>query len=161
MPDAAKQLYGLPLSEFIPERTALAKTLRADKQRDQAAAVAAMRKPTVAAWAVNQLVRTQSASMRKLFKAGDDLASAQSQAGAGEGVAAMRAATRRQRDALDELIEAAQGLLSGDGHPLTAATLERVRQTLVAASLDSESRNQVKDGCLAAELSSPGWGSGN
>ena len=34
-------------------------TLRAEKRRDEAAEVAALRKPSIAAWAVNQLVRTQ------------------------------------------------------------------------------------------------------
>ena len=56
------ELFGLPLDEFIPERTALAKSLRAEGRRDEAKEVAATRKPSVAAWAVNQLVRTQGAT---------------------------------------------------------------------------------------------------
>src|ERR1017187_754379 len=154
-------LYGLPLPQFIPERTALVKALRNDKRRDEATAVAAMRKPSVAAWAVNQLVRTQSASLRALFKAGDDLAKAQSHAASGKPAAdELRAATHSQRDAIGELLEAAQGLLSSDGHPLTASTLERVSETLRAASIDSASRVQVKHGCLHQELEFAGLGIG-
>ena len=154
-------LYGLPLPQFIPERTALVKALRNDKRRDEATAVAAMRKPSVAAWAVNQLVRTQSASLRALFKAGDDLAKAQSHAASGKPAAdELRAATHSQRDAIGELLEAAQGLLSSDGHPLTASTLERVSETLRAASIDSASREQVKHGCLHQELEFAGLGIG-
>ena len=58
--DSPEDLYGLPLSRFIPERDALVKALRSEKRRDDAAAAARMRKPSVAAWAVNQLVRTQA-----------------------------------------------------------------------------------------------------
>ena len=74
---------------------------------------------------------------------------------------ALREATRRQRDALDELLQAAKGLLSSDGHPLTAPTLERVADTLRAASIDQASRRQVADGCLAQELRFAGMGIGD
>ena len=57
-------LYGLPLDRFVAERGALAKALRADGRRDEASRVAALRKPSVAAWAVNQLARTQRPAMR-------------------------------------------------------------------------------------------------
>ena len=51
--DSPEDLYGLPLPRFIPERAALVKALRSEKRRDEAAVIAAMRKPSVAAWAVN------------------------------------------------------------------------------------------------------------
>ena len=160
MPDGpAQDLYGLPLSRFIPERDALVKRLRSEKQREEARAVAGMSKPSVAAWAVNQLVRTQSSAIAALFMAGDELARAQARAGPGK-ADALRGASRRQRDAIDELVGAAQGLLSSDGHPLTAATLERVRETLRAASIDTESRELVADGCLSGELRFAGLGIG-
>ena len=159
--ESPEDLYGLPLPEFIPERTALVKALRKDKRRDDAAAIAAMRKPSVAAWAVNQLIRTQGATIRKLFKAGDELAEAQSGAAGGTSAAdAMRAATGRQREAIGELVEAARGLLSSDGHPLAPATLERVTETLRAASIDRASREQLEGGCLERELEFAGLGIG-
>lgn len=147
--DSPEDLYGLPLPRFIPERDARVKALRGEKRRDAAAEAARMRKPSVAALAVNQLVRTQSKTLRALFEAGDDLARAQAAAASGERTAgALREATRRQRDALHALLQAAKGLLGSDGHPLTAPTLERVTDTLRAASIDQASRRQVADGCL-------------
>jgi hypothetical protein len=155
-------LYGLPLERFIPERAALAKTLRGQKRREDAAAVAAMRKPSVAAWAVNQLVRTQDKTIHALFDAGDDLARAQAGAATGKRTAeVMRDAAQRQRGALDELLEAAKGLLSSDGHPLSATTVERVTDTLRAASIDEASRRQVTDGRLTQELRFAGLGIGD
>src|ERR671929_141560 len=64
-------LYGLPLDRFIAERGALAKALRGEDRRDEAAEVAKLRKPSAAAWAVNQLVRTQGRAVGELFDAGD------------------------------------------------------------------------------------------
>jgi hypothetical protein len=50
--------------------------------------VAKLRKPSVAAWAVNQLVRTQGRAIGELFDAGDALQRAQSDLLAGRGDAA-------------------------------------------------------------------------
>src|SRR4029079_16990871 len=49
------RLYGLALEEFRKERDALARRLRADGNRDDAASVAELRKPVLAAWVVNRL----------------------------------------------------------------------------------------------------------
>ena len=155
------ELYGLPLDRFIPERGALAKALRADKRRDEAAQVAALRKPSVAAWAVNQLVRTQGDAVRELFDAGDGLREAQADllAGRGDG-RTLRSANERERDAVDALVEAARGLLSSDGHELSPAIVERVADTLHAAALDAGAREQVRDGRLERELRHVGLGLG-
>ena len=157
----ADELYGLALEQFIPERGALAKALRAQKRREEAAAVAALRKPSVAAWAVNQLVRSQGSSMQELFAAGDELREAQARllAGSGDGKA-LRAANERERAAVDELVSAARGLLSSDGHELSPAVLERVADTLHAAALDESAREQVREGRLERELRHVGLGLG-
>ncbi len=155
------ELYGLPLERFVPERTALARALRAGGQRDEAADVAALRKPSVAAWAVNQLVRTQRRALDDLFGAGDALRETQSELLAGRGDArALRSAGERERDAVDVLMQAAQGLLSSDGHGLSPATLELVAGTLRAAALDDDAREQVRAGRLERELTHVGFGDG-
>ncbi|MEO6857951.1 MAG: hypothetical protein ABI323_05110 [Solirubrobacteraceae bacterium] len=152
-------LYGLALEDFVPERTALAKALRKDGRREQAAEVSSLRKPSVAAWAVNQLVRSRGREIAALFAAGDALEQAQSDLLAGRGDArSLRDAVERERDAVGELAELARGLLSAEGHQLTPATLERVSESLHAAALDEDARTQVKDGCLARELRHVGLG---
>ena len=154
-------LYGLALDRFIPERAALAKALRADKHRHEAVAVAGLRKPSVAAWAVNQLVRTQPDGVRELFAAGDELRDVQARllAGTGDG-RALRVASDRERAAGDELVRAARGLLSSDGHELSPAVVERVADTLHAAALDEDAREQVCSGRLERELRHIGLGLG-
>ncbi|MEA2234511.1 MAG: hypothetical protein QOD83_4327 [Solirubrobacteraceae bacterium] len=154
-------LYGLALERFVPERTSLARALRADGRRDEAAAVAGARKPSVAAWAVNQLVRSQGPAVKELFDAGDALRQAQAAllAGRGDG-GALRAARERERVAVDGLVDSARGLLSSQGHELSPATLDRVLDTLHAAALDDSAREQVRAGRLERELRHAGLGLG-
>jgi hypothetical protein len=155
----ADDLYGLPLDSFIPRRGELAKELKAAGDRDAAAEVAALRKPSVAAWAVNQLVRTQPKAIAGLFKAGDTLRKAQDKVLAGRGDADdLRAGVEREREAVATLLEQARGLLNSDGHELSAAVLDRVSDTLHAAALDDGARAEVRDGTLIRELRHAGLG---
>jgi hypothetical protein len=154
-----RDLYGLPLDRFTPERGALTKALRAEGRREDAASVAKLRKPSVAAWAVNQLVRTQARQVEALFDAGDALQHAQSELLAGRGDAtAMRDAGERERASVQELTSVARGLLSSDGHELSQLTLDRVSDTLHAAAFDDDARAKVQEGCLEKELRHVGLG---
>ena len=150
-------LYGLAPDAFVPERGALAKALRAEGRRDEAAEVGKLRKPSAAAWAVNQLVRSRGDGVGELFAAGDAVREAQADVLAGRGDArALRDAGARERAAVDDLVEAARELLS-DASP---ATLERVADTLHAAALDASARDAVRDGRLERELRHAGLGLG-
>ena len=152
-------LYGLPLDQFIPERTALARELRKAGERERAGEVAALRKPSVAAWAVNQLVRTQRQPVADLLEAGDALRAAQDDVLAGRGDAqSLRAAVEQERAAVDALTDAARGLLSSEGNELSETIIERVSDTLHAAALDDEARSQVSEGRLERELRHVGLG---
>jgi hypothetical protein len=155
----AHELYGLPLDRFVAERTALAKELRKSGDREQAEAIASLRKPSLAAWAVNQLVRTQRRDITELFKAGDAARRAQAALLSGRGKGpALRQALDRERAAVEKLTRAARGLLSSEGHELSPAMVERVSDTLHAAALEEEAGAQVKDGCLDRELRHVGLG---
>jgi hypothetical protein len=152
-------LYGLPLERFTEQRNALAKVLRREGKREEAGTVAKMRKPTAAAWAVNQVARTQSRQLGVLFEAGDALQKAQADLLTGGAEPdALRRAVDAERAAVDRLTETARGLLSSDGHELTAATLERVSETLHAAALDDDARAALRDGRLERELRHIGLG---
>src|SRR4051812_417513 len=86
------RLYGLPLAEFTPERNALAAELSREGARERAAAVKALRKPSAAAWAVNQLVRAEPDLVEALLGAGGELRQAHRQAAAGRRAPELRAA---------------------------------------------------------------------
>lgn len=151
MDDDVDRLYGLPLEEFVAERDALAKSLRADKRREDADAVKALRKPSVAAWAVNQALRTQPDEQAALLEAGDALRAAQDDLLEGRGDAATaRAATETERQAVGRLVTAARGLARDKGF-LNDAVLDRVRETLHAAATDEEARAEVQAARVSRE----------
>jgi hypothetical protein len=155
--DAVDRLYGLPREDFIGERDALAKELRTGGHRDEAAAVKALAKPTVAAWAANQAVRSQKRSARDLWKAGDQLSAAHDAVLAGKGSGAkLREATERERAAVERLVDAARGLLSASGGDLSEATIERVRETLHAGAIDPDARDEIAGGRTARERAPQG-----
>jgi hypothetical protein len=145
-------LYGLAGDEFVPRRDALAKRLRADGRGEEASAVAALRKPSVAAWAANQAIRSQPRAARELWSAGDELMTAHEAIIAGKKSGdALRAATTRHRAALRVLLTAAAGLLDHRGRSPTPQTLQLVESTLHAASLDPGLRPEATAGRLTTD----------
>jgi hypothetical protein len=142
-------LYGLPLEEFVGARDALAKQRRVAGDRDGAAAVKALPKPTRAAWAVNRLVRDRPDEVRALLAAGEALAGAQEQLLEGADADVLRAAAQAARQLVDALAGEAQG---GE------AIREKVRATLHAATVDAEVRAEVSEGRLVKERTAAGFG---
>ncbi len=150
----ADDLYGLAPERFVPERDAVVKALRADGRRALAADVARLRRPSAAAWAVNQLVRGHDQALAELFDAGDALRQAQRDVIAGRGDRhAMHAAAERERAAVAALADAASAQ-----HKLTAAAIDHVADTLHAAALDDAARAKVREGRLERELRHVGLG---
>jgi hypothetical protein len=150
----AADLYGLPLDEFTRARDELARELRRAGKKEEADEVKALRKPPVSAWTVNQAARRHPQEMKALVKAGEDLRKAQRQAVSGRDPDALREATRRHRDRLDELTAIARRELGADG-----ATLQRVVQNLRSASVDKEASKTLLAGTLTADVEQAGFGS--
>jgi hypothetical protein len=149
--DDVRRLYGLPPERFTTERDALAKQLRQAGDAEAAAEVKALRRPTMSAWAVNQLVRERTPLLRDLWKAGDKLRKAH------EGKGDFRAALDAEREALQALAASAAELLEQSGQAATNATLQRVTGTLQAAAADSDARTAVGEGMLDKDLEPPGF----
>src|SRR4051812_19130465 len=98
LPPGADDLYGLPLEDFISERGALAKRLRGERDREGARRVSALRKPSVAAWTVNQLVRSRGRDIATFTDAARGLRDAQAALLEGRGSAeALREARAAER----------------------------------------------------------------
>ena len=125
---AADLLYGLPLDEFTPARNAAAKELRDRGLGAEAEAVKALAKPTVAAWAVNQLTRRRHADLDEFLEAAAAARDAQLGGGA-EAREAIKPSARRARDARRRGTRRARRRGVRGGHA-------RIRQTLEAAAVD-------------------------
>jgi hypothetical protein len=152
------RLYALPLDEFTSERDDLAKRLRKEGDRDSAAAVKALRKPSVPAWAINQVRRDRPDDVRALLDVTEELhrvyagiASAGARERLGE-------AADMQRDLIASLTRCAGQLLDAGGHRATETTLAKVADTLRAAALDEELREQIAAGRVVKERRAAGLG---
>jgi hypothetical protein len=152
---AAEELYGLPPGEFTRARDARANQLRADGDRDEANAVKALRKPTVAAWALNQLARRRRKDLDKLLSAGEELRAAQEELLAGGDRAGFQEAAARERDLVAKLASDAAALASEAGERGTGLQ-EKVAETLHAAALDEETAEELRAGRLVKEREAVG-----
>lgn len=145
------ELYGLPPGEFTAARNARAKELR-KADPDLAAAVAALPKPSVAAAALNELVREDPSEVRALVQSGKRLRSAQEAAVTGKRGERLDAAIAEHRAALDRVQrELRKRKLSGP-------TLEKAIHTSRVASLDPDLQPLLERGTLHEELTASGFG---
>ena len=144
-------LYDLPPGEFTAARNALARTVRGEGHREAADRVAKLRRPTIAAWAVNQAVRRNRDRVDALLEAGQDVRRAQRRALSGVRSSGLREATRIRRQAIDELTDLAAGILADQG---SSADSHRgdIAATFDAASADDDAAETVSAAQLAATL---------
>lgn len=149
------RLYGLPLGEFTQARDQLAAELRESGDRDAAARVKKLRRPSVAAWAVNQLVRHHRSEVQELLSVGDDVRTGQRAALSGGGAEGIREITTRRRRVVDRLLDGAEDLLTKGGQAASRSTLDKVGDSLMAATVDEEAAEAVRAGRLERELAPP------
>lgn len=149
------ELYGLPLEEFTKARNDLATRLRRAHQAEAADAVKALTKPSAATWSANQLARREPKLVRELLDAAEALRETQQRSLAGKASGGdVAAAATREREAIRALVAAGRGLPGR----ATAATLDRLGQTLQAAALDEAGRDLLQRGRLTEELRAVGFG---
>lgn len=152
-------LYGLPLDEFTPARDALAKELRQDGRREEATWVKGLKRPSAAAWLVNQLARTQPRDARRLLAADEALRKANERVLSGKGSAGeLGKAGEEHSAAIRDLLAKAPGLLDRQGRSPSGATLEKAEQTLRSIALDDDVRRQFELGRLTSEQQATGFG---
>ena len=153
-PDAnAERLYALDPEEFVAARDAAVKALRGDGKRSDAAAVAKLRKPSVAAWVVNRLARDEAELVAALLEAGGRLREVQL---AGAAAPELREAIAAEAKALDALMRPAGRIAARSGSGRETA-LARARDTLHAAALDPDLADEVRRGVVVREQQAIGF----
>lgn len=154
--DAAAALLRRPLPTFVAERKRLATAAREHGDTDLATAILALRKPSVAAWALNVLAAHQPTALDELEQLGASLATAQS---AGD-AAALRSLGADRRALVARLVDTTVAAAAEEGATLSSTVVETVRQSLQAASADADLVAQLSSGRLtdAPTSSGSGWG---
>lgn len=154
-PPEADALYELDPAEFVAARNALVKQLKADKRKDEAAVVATLRKPSAAAWALNQVARCSPDLVSAALEAGDVLRAASDSAVGGD-ASELREATAADRAATGAVVDEAVSLLGGRG----AAQRQALSATIRAAVLDEGVRALLTAGVLTDDQEEGGFGFG-
>jgi hypothetical protein len=146
-------LYQLPLDDFVRARNALAAEVKASGDKEAAARVKKLPRPTLSSWAANQAYWKARPEFEALRAATLRLQAVQ---GSGEVGGPLRDAMKARRDAQAALMERAQALLAGAGS-VTPALLRRVFDTLDALSIESTRPRDAHPGRLDRDLEAPGF----
>jgi hypothetical protein len=149
--DVADELYALVPDEFTAARNARAKRLRLD-DRALANAVAELRRPSPAAWLVNQLVRHRPDELDQLLQLGEQLREAQADLDA----ATLTALARERRKVVGALARDAGRLAEELGNEVRNPVLDEVAETLQAAMTDAAAAEAVRTGRLVRGLEAIG-----
>jgi hypothetical protein len=125
--DALDELYGAPLEDFVAERKRLAKELGGEEGKE----LAALRKPNIAAWTLNQLARRERRDVDLLLDAGHRMRQA------GVKKEAFEQARAKESDALRRLTKAAAELGA------SPQVVQKVGAALRAAAVTEEGRERL------------------
>src|SRR3954465_10282043 len=110
MPSLSRHdLFGVDPAEFVAQRDQLARELKAAGEKDEAAAVKALRRPTVSIWALNQVARRDPDAGDALLSATGDAVRAQDEVLAGADRELLREGLARRRAAMADVARRARG----------------------------------------------------
>ena len=149
-------LFRLPLAEFTSARNGLAAQFKKNGRGDEAANVKALGKPSVSAWAVNQLYWNHRESFDKLIASGERFHKAQASR-TGAKVAEMRVALDARREALTKLSDLAAQILRDGGHNPSPDTVHRITTTLEGISAYTSRDDGPRLGRLTHDVDPPGF----
>ena len=122
-------LYATVPTEFVAARNALVKELRRAKERDEAALVAALRKPDWTDWALNVVAAEHADAVDEFATAAGDVRDAQAAAIEGRGGLDVRAALRALRERTTDVSRKAAAVLEHVGRaPGTAELTARLSE---------------------------------
>ncbi|QTE02808.1 hypothetical protein [Streptomyces cyanogenus] len=146
----ADELYGLRPEDFVAARDQRA--LDARKAGDQALGkkIGALRRPSLAAWVSNLLVRRQSEEIEPLLRLGEELRRAHRELDG----ARLRGLARRQNEVIGALGRQARRLAAEAGHPVGEGVQREVEETLHAVLADPEAAREWAAGRLVKPLRS-------
>ncbi|MBB5913093.1 exonuclease VII small subunit [Nocardia transvalensis] len=152
--DVARTLYALDPARFTAARAERVKAARTDGDKQLAAAIGKLRRPTVSAWAVNLLAREAPEEIGSLLELGAALRDAQRRLSGDQ----LRELTTQRQQVVNALARTAGRLAAEHDRPLTEAALREIGQTLHAALADPEVAEHVREGTLAAAANYEGFG---
>ncbi|MGQ5633391.1 MULTISPECIES: hypothetical protein [unclassified Streptomyces] len=146
----ADELYGLRPEDFVAARDRRA--LEARKAGDQALAkrIGALRRPSLAAWVSNLLVRRRPEEVQPLLELGEELRRAHRELDGPQ----LRKLARRQSEVIGALGRQARRLAAEAGRPVGEGVQREVEETLHAVLAAPETGREWAAGRLVKPLAS-------
>ncbi|MFF4037947.1 hypothetical protein [Streptomyces sp. NPDC001816] len=144
----ADELYGLRPEEFVAARDRYAAQARTSGEQALAREIAALRRPSLAAWAGNLLVRGLPDEVQPLLVLGEELRRAHRELDGPQ----LRLLARRQREVIGALGRQARRLAAEAGHPVGEGVQREVEETLHAVLADPEAAREWAAGRLVKPL---------
>nr|WP_241267199.1 hypothetical protein [Streptomyces scabichelini] len=151
MDAVADELYGLPPGDFTATRNERAKAARAAGDVGLAEEIRRLRRPSLAAWAGNLLVREQPDETRRLLQLGEALRQAHRDLDGEQ----LRKLSAQQRHVTFALAREAGRLTAEAGQRISEDAQREVQQTLHAVLADPQAAEQWAQGRLTKALSAP------
>jgi hypothetical protein len=145
----ADELYALRPEEFTAARSSAVASARTAGDRELAERIGAMRKPSLAAWACNLLVRSRPGEVEPLLRLGEGLRRAHQDLDGTQ----LRELSRRQHALVRALSAQARQLAKEAGHPIGEGVQREVENTLHAVLADPAAAEAWASGRLAKPLS--------
>ncbi len=145
-------LYGLPRDEFTPARNQLAQQLRRAGERELGEQVKRLRKPSVAAWTLNQVRWRHPEQVEGLLAAGQRLREAQERLLEEGERGRLRDAAADERRLVEETVQAAEAILEEAGETVRPPLHNKLWETAHAAALDPELGETLGRGRLLQDL---------
>ncbi|WP_282797453.1 hypothetical protein [Streptomyces sp. CC224B] len=145
------ELYTTPPPGFVARRDELAAAAKADGRAEDARRVRAARRPTLAAWAANLLLRSRPEDSRQFLELGQGLREAYRTLDAD----GLREFSAQRRRLVAALARQAAELAQEAGHRLSAAALQDVEATLHAVLADPDAAERWAAGRLHTALTPP------
>ena len=151
-------LFKLPLTEFISARKTLAARLKQSGHSTEADRVKALVKPSITAWAVNQLYWKHREEFDRLIETGQRFRQAQTSRSGGK-INDMRVSLEERREVLSDLSKLAEALLRDAAHNPSPDTIRRITTTLEAMSAYASLPDDLQPGRLTHDVDPPGFDS--
>jgi hypothetical protein len=142
----ADRLYGLRPTEFMAARTEYAREAKDAGDKDLAARIAKLRKPSQAAWSLNLLARSEPAELRRLGNLGAALRDAHGRFD-GESI---RELSKQRHQVIRALVGQVRSLAQQEGQKLSESVLRDVEAVFTKALTDPAVTETLKAGTLAA-----------
>jgi hypothetical protein len=153
---ALDELYAAAPKDFVTERKRIAQELSESGLDEDAKQLAKLRKPSVAAWALNQLTRQNRRDVDLLLDAGHRLREAQAGILSGAERETFEQARKAEHDALSRLTAEAEELLRTRGSA-SATSLNQIEESLRAAAVSPEGRELLARGRFTQPLQMQGF----